>query len=120
MTELPFSLWREELEGEIERARAELAEAESGKEAALFALRAANAEKAAIAKAFARLGHSQVAGPLQGRRRGYEAELDRNAAALTRANNCLIVLRTTLADRELALQQLEIIAPADDETSEAA
>ena len=116
----PYATWRQELEGELERARAELAETEADRERALFEVRAANNEKVEIAKGFARIMPRQVAGPLQGRRRGYEAGLDAKAGELTRLTNKATGLRQIIADRVLALEQLQIIAPADDDASEAA
>jgi hypothetical protein len=117
----PFEAWRAELEIALDDKRSELAEAEGDYEKQLFAVRAANNEKAAIAKAFAQLGSQQVAGALMQRRRGYETGLDAPASALTRATNAVAALRRQINDLETAIEQLHVIAPSpDDDTSDAA
>jgi hypothetical protein len=117
MTE-PYDVWRVELETALDEARAELEVAVAAHEQALFAVRHANAEKVALARAFSQLGSRQVAGSLMQRRRGYETGLDQAASALTRATNAVASLRRQIADIEQALEQLSQISPPSEDTSD--
>jgi hypothetical protein len=119
MTE-PFAIWHTELTEALAAARVELAEAEDAHAAALQAVRRANSEKAMLARSFAQLGNRQVAGSLAMRRRGFESGLDEATTALSRTTNQIAALRRQIQDYELALQQLDTIAPSDTDTSEAA
>jgi chromosome segregation ATPase len=120
MTE-PFNRWRAEIAEELEAARSELAAAQADYETKLFEVRAASAEKASIAKQFARLVPRQPAGALVTRRHGYEAALDAHAVALSRVTNQIASLRRRLSDLETAADQLDTtISPPSEDASDAA
>ncbi len=106
-----FTTWRAEITVELANTQADLNTATVEHRAAKEVLRVEREERELISVAFTLLRHLPLAGPLAIRCRAFHDRVAAAEGAVTRTRGKIEALVAVLADKQAALDQLDLIAP---------